>query len=183
MSDPYFFGYGSLVNRQTHAYPDARPAHVQGWRRAWQGTTVRELAFLTAVPDPAGEIVGLIAAVPGADWAALDVRESAYARHPVTAMGHGLSAEPAVQIYAVEEVNKNAAQHPILLSYLDAVVQGYLHEYGEAGAQAFFDTTDGWHLPILNDRSAPIYPRAQVLTDAEQGVVDDNLDRVGGKAL
>ena len=32
---PCFFGYGSLVNRNTHAYPDARPAQLRGWHRLW----------------------------------------------------------------------------------------------------------------------------------------------------
>ena len=33
---------------------------------------------------------------------------------------------------------------PILLSYLDVVVQGYLAEFGEAGVARFFASTDGW---------------------------------------
>ncbi|MEX3014157.1 gamma-glutamylcyclotransferase family protein [Gymnodinialimonas hymeniacidonis] len=178
MSDPYFFGYGSLVNRQTHAYPDAAQARVKGWRRAWQGTRLREVAFLTAVPDSESEISGLIAAVPGADWAALDERERAYARHPVVPFGHGKPVEPLVQIYAVEPTHADVGEHPILLSYLDTVIQGYLSEFGEAGALNFFDTTTGWHLPIVDDRDDPIYPRATVLTMDERAFVDENLRRI-----
>ena len=84
MSDPFFFGYGSLVNLATHAFTDAHPASIRGWRRAWRYTPLREVAFLTAVPDPEAEIEGMIAHVPGGDWAALDEREFAYDRHPVT---------------------------------------------------------------------------------------------------
>lgn len=182
MSDPYFFGYGSLVNRQTHSFPDARTARVRGWRRAWQGTSLRKVAFLTAVPDSTGEIAGLVAAVPGADWGALDERERAYARHPVIASDHGLSDLAQVQIYAVEPAHIDAGAHPILLSYLDTVIQGYLTEFGTAGAQAFFDTTDGWHFPVLDDRSDPVYPRATVLSDEERAFVDDHLQRVTQRA-
>ncbi|MBF9043050.1 gamma-glutamylcyclotransferase [Rhodobacterales bacterium HKCCE4037] len=183
MSDPYFFGYGSLVNRQTHSYPEAARAHVRGWRRAWQGTSLRKVAYLTAVPDSEGEIAGLIAAVPGADWAALDKREGAYARHPVAAFGHGREVEPLVQIYAVEDAHAAVGDHPILLSYLDTVIQGYLAEFGEDGAREFFDTTDGWHLPLLDDRADPIYPRATEINASEREFVDDNLARVAPKAV
>ncbi len=175
MLDPYFFGYGSLVNRQTHDYPDVRRARVRGWRRTWLGTSLREVAYLTAVPSSDSEISGLIAAVPGADWTALDERERAYARHPVAALDHGHTDEPLVQIYSVEEVHRDEAPHPILLSYLDTVIQGYLAEFGEIGAKKFFDSTSGWHLPVLDDRAAPIYPRATLLSESERNFVDQNL--------
>lgn len=178
MNDPYFFGYGSLVNRQTHHYPRAIPAHVTGWRRVWRGTKLRELAFLTAEPCEGGEITGLIAAVPGADWAALDVREAAYARHAVQDIRHSLEGTLDVQIYAVEETQKDDGAHPILLSYLDTVIQGFLAEFGEAGAQAFFDSTVGWHLPVFDDRAEPIYPRTTVLAPDEKAFVDENLSRI-----
>ncbi|GAB5448053.1 gamma-glutamylcyclotransferase family protein [Gymnodinialimonas sp.] len=181
MNDPYFFGYGSLVNRKTHAYPQAIQAHVTGWRRTWKGTVLREVAYLTAEPDSGGEIAGLIAAVPGADWAALDVREAAYARHGVGDIRHGHGDGLDVQIYAVEPQHVDTKHHPILLSYLDTVIQGYLAEFGEAGAQAFFETTGGWHHPIRDDRAAPIYPRATELTRAERAFVDRNLARVGAR--
>ncbi|MEO1425117.1 MAG: gamma-glutamylcyclotransferase family protein, partial [Pseudomonadota bacterium] len=67
MQDPYFFGYGSLVNRATHAHDDAHPATLRGWRRMWRHTALRPVAFLTVVPAPGSRIDGLIAAVPGAD--------------------------------------------------------------------------------------------------------------------
>lgn len=30
----------------------------------------------------------------------------------------------------------------------------------------FIETTDGWEAPILADRAAPVYPRAQVIEAA-----------------
>lgn len=179
MYDPFFFGYGSLVNRQTHAYPHALPAHVTGWRRVWRGTKLREVAFLTVEPCEGAQVAGLIAAVPRADWAALDLREAAYARHAVTDIRHGHDRAVDVQIYAVEDRHVDGGDHPILLSYLDTVVQGFLAEFGEAGARAFFDETGGWHHRVLDDRAQPIYPRATILTAEETAFVDQNLARVG----
>jgi len=182
VKDPFFFGYGSLVNRQTHSYDYALRARVRGWRRAWRHTQGREVPFLTGVPCEATEIDGLVARVPNADWVALDQREDGYLRH---AVGDRLQvdAEHSIkaQIYAVPEhsVVYPEVLAPILLSYLDVVVQGYLHEFGEQGAQDFFDTTDGWNVPVRDDRAAPVYPRHTVLSAPERRFVDTRLDDLG----
>lgn len=183
MTDPYFFGYGSLVNQDTHIYPNARHATLKDWRRAWVRTDVRDVVFLTAVPAPGHQIAGLIAAVPDADWAALDLREGGYQR--VSSDGKvGHVGDPVREIahYAVAATDmRNDGQHVILLSYLDVVVQGYLREFGEAGVQAFFDTTDGWDTPILNDRAVPKYPRAQALSESETQLVDQHLTQLSAR--
>lgn len=181
-SDPFFFGYGSLVNRDTHSYATAHRARLKGWRRAWRHTQGRMVPFLTGVPCADSEIDGLVALVPGADWAALDLREEGYRRHVIDA---GLQAEAphpvAAQIYAVppESMVYPQERAPILLSYLDVVIQGYLREFGEAGALAFFATTDGWDTPLRDDRADPLYPRHQRLSASERGFVDDQLQALG----
>ena len=177
----YFFGYGSLVNLATHGFCDAHPARAHGWRRIWRHTHLRPVAFLTAVPDPACSIDGMIAHVPGDDWAALDAREGAYARIAACeAIEHPLSHRPAVALYAIppEAHGHHETAHPVLLSYVDVVIQGYLKAYGEAGAQRFLDTTSGWDAPVMNDRAAPIYSRHQPLTCDERSFVDDALKRL-----
>ncbi|QPM90971.1 gamma-glutamylcyclotransferase family protein [Pseudooceanicola algae] len=181
--DPFFFGYGSLVNRRTHVYGQARPARAQGWRRIWRHTALRPVAILTAIPAPETEIEGLVAAVPGADWAALDARECDYDRVLTFDIAHGLTPPPEVAIYTIPETKHPRAAEPtvILLSYLDVVVQGYLDEFGEAGVDRFFATTDGWDAPILNDRAAPTYPRAQLLAPTETGLVDHYLKALGSE--
>ena len=181
MSDPYFFGYGSLVNRATHVYAPAYRARLLGWRRAWVHTDGRGAPFLTAVRDASSAIDGLVALVPGSNWAALDLREEGYVRHPVAVEGEVRAA----QVYAVppQTVVVQEQPAPILLSYLDVVVQGYLREFGQAGAEAFFATTDGWETPLRDDRAAPLYPRAQVLAAEETAFVDAMLRRVGGRVV
>lgn len=174
---PYFFGYGSLVNRDTHSYPDAHRAALQGWRRAWVRSAAFDRVFLSVIPDPETTISGLIAAVPNNDWSALDMRESGYARlQSGDAVAHPLPRETMIAHYAVPENEKGpTTRNTIILSYLDVVVQGFLREFGAAGVSHFFDTTDGWDTPILNDRENPQYPRHQVLSAQETALVDQHL--------
>lgn len=177
---PAFFGYGSLVNRATHGHGLGEPARLSGWRRVWHHTRLRDTPFLSVEPAEAG-IDGLIAAVPGDDWQGLDLREAGYRRHPVPA--ENLSAAPSwagrIEIYAIEDRHiLPASGHPIHLSYLDTVVQGFLREFGAAGVEAFFATTAGWSA-LLDDRDAPRYPRSQTTTAAERRLVDDHAQALG----
>lgn len=175
----HFFGYGSLVNRRTHGHDDAQPAQVTGWRREWRATTLRPLAFLSVTPDPGCTIAGLTARVAATDWPALDRREAAYDRHalPPDTVRPGIDGH--VAIYAIPPGADPALNdHPILLSYLDVVVQGFLDHFGPRGAAAFFDTTTGWQAPVLDDRDQPRYPRAQPLLPETGAIVDAALARL-----
>ncbi len=178
MSDPAFFGYGSLVNVATHDYADPRPAALHGWRRVWRRTNLREAAYLSVEPANDSTLQGLIARVPGADWALLDQREAAYRRHDVTPIVQHNGPKAPTAIYQVKPEHEAEGNHPILLSYLDVVVQGYLRVYGHKGVAHFFDTTAGWNAPVLNDRKDPQYPRHQILTPDETALVDRHLAAV-----
>ncbi|MFZ1726391.1 MAG: gamma-glutamylcyclotransferase family protein [Albidovulum sp.] len=181
---PAFFGYGSLVNRATHDYAPTVPARLNGWRRVWRHTVMRPYAFLSVEPAETA-IDGIIAAVPGGDWAALDLREAAYRRTALATetLDHEACWTQSVEIYAVAAEHADpAARHPILLSYLDVVVQGFLREFGTGGTYDFFASTEGWQTAILNDRAAPIYPRHQQLTPDETAFVDNTLHRFVAKS-
>ncbi|MBO9463723.1 gamma-glutamylcyclotransferase [Tropicibacter sp. R15_0] len=175
MTHAYFFGYGSLVDERTHDFSPVEPALARGWHRAWVATPDRDLCFLTAIRDESSEILGLVAPVPGQDWQALDHRERAYDRHEAAHEidHHGTS----IAIYSVAPARRASPGNAnvILLSYLDVVIQGYVSVFGQAGADHFFATTDGWHAPILNDRANPVYPRAQPLSEETRQIVDDAL--------
>ncbi len=174
----YFFGYGSLVNRMTHDFDGAATAMLDGWRRVWRHTTERQVAYLTITPAPGSHIDGLIAPVPAQDWAALDHRERAYARLPAThQIRHALPTAPQIAVYAIPDGQHQppSPDHMLLLSYIDVVVQGYLREFGEAGVDRFFATTDGWDSPILDDRDTPRYPRHCVLSRHETDCVNRHL--------
>lgn len=186
MSDPHFFGYGSLVNTATHSYPNAQKATLTGWRRAWIKTDQRDVVFLTAVPaTPTSKIQGLIAAVPNADWVALDERENGYQRIPSEGkVSHDGDPIRDIAHYAVAPQKwRETGSQTILLSYLDVVVQGYLQQFGAAGVAVFFETTDGWETPILNDRDEPRYPRCKVLSTEETSLVDQHLDRIAAQII
>jgi len=162
-----FFGYGSLVNSRTHDF-SATPAHLTGWRRTWCATTHRDAAFLSVDPDPNTALMGVTAPVPGTGWADLDKREAAYDRIDVS---HQFPAQTVV--YSVPHHSKtNLSDHSIWLSYLDVVLQGYLHVFGPDGPTHFMDTTDGWDIGITNDRATPRYSRAQSLTADETAMVN-----------
>ena len=180
--DPFFFGYGSLVNVSTHVYGRHAPARLDGWRRVWRHTPIRDMAFLTAESCDGVWVDGLIAAVPGADWAALDDREQGYDRVPVAAgITHQAEDAGEIAVYHIPADKHGPADEsrPILLSYLDVVVQGYLQVFGATGGHHFFDTTAGWTGPVLDDRAEPLYPRAQVLSADETRFVDLKLADLG----
>ncbi len=181
MPQAFVFGYGSLVNRATHDYDRPHPATLSGWRRTWRHVSGRSVAFLTAIPDPDARIDGLVAEVPEQSWPALDQRERSYICEPVQEVEHPLELAVDIRMYhAPDHLHQpHSAHHPILLSYLDVVVQGFLSEFGETGVDRFFQTTDGWDAPILNDRASPRYSRHQVLSADEQSLTDAALAHLG----
>ncbi len=185
MSTAFVFGYGSLVNRSTHDYAHAHAARITGWRRVWRHVEGRSVAFLTVTRSDGDEIDGLIAGVEETAWPELDLRERSYLREEARNVAHPLPPETEIRIYhAPVELHRPAdAHHPILLSYLDVVVQGFVREFGELGVHRFFETTDGWDAPILNDRADPRYSRHQTLTEDERAMTDDALSRLGATVL
>ncbi len=175
MSDPYFFGYGSLVNLSTHHYHDPKPAGLKGWRRIWLNTHMRGSAFLSVHRVEKAVIDGIIAQVPDADWVGLDMRETGYARLNATNQILIDTNRPDnCAVYVVPRTRETdiGKKSPILLSYLDVVLQGFVQIYGNDGLDHFFATTDGWDRPIQNDRHAPIYPRHRQLNPTEVRRVD-----------
>ena len=185
MTDPWFFGYGSLVNRATHDHETAHPARLRGWRRAWRHTSLRPVAFLTVIPDPEAEIDGLIAAVPGGDWRALDLRERAYDRIVTADVYHPPMPRPDVHVYTIPEGKHGAPDrlHPVLLSYIDVVIEGYLNEFGTDGVRRFFESTSGWDAPILDDRAAPRYGRHRTVPRTVRRMADTGLADAGADLL
>ena len=170
----HYFGYGSLVNRATRpADETARPATLRRWRRAWNHRVPESprrsgCTALSIDPDPgvAGDgagIAGTLVALPAEALAALDAREAGYARlalpRDAFALPDGVDADE-VFVYRTRTRLPADAAHPILASYVDCVMAGYLERFGADGLDAFVATTDGWDGPLADDRAAPRYPRA-----------------------
>lgn len=186
MQNAFFFGYGSLVNANTHKHGPCVPVKLDGWKRAWRFTEARNLSFLTVVQDTSASVQGVIAPVPNSDWDALDAREHAYDRIDATdniPNTPPMAEQIAVYAIAPEKLNEPDDHHPVLLSYIDVVIQGFLQVYGQDGVTQFMETTTGWNAPILNDRPKPVYPRAQTLSKQETHLVDLSLSSVGARVL
>ncbi|NOX39316.1 MAG: gamma-glutamylcyclotransferase, partial [Alphaproteobacteria bacterium] len=156
---------------------------VRGWRRSWRHTNLRAVAYLTVEPAPRSAIQGLIASVPNDDWSALDQREHAYDRVALSPseVDCAQGAEISVQLYKTSPKNDAppSVRHPVLQSYLDTVVAGYLDVFGAEGASDFFASTTGWDAPILDDRHEPIYPRTTTIDAATRRFIDTKLDALG----
>ncbi len=148
------FGYGSLVNNTTHDH-DVVAVQVTGWRRVWRTLGARNVATLSVTPAPGATLSGVMMQVPRAAQAALDAREAGYVRVPVQT----IDGQDAC-LYEVQDHLGQAEVRPILRSYLDVVLLGYEAMFGPESLDAFYQTTDGWHWPIYDDRDAPRYPRA-----------------------
>ena len=92
-------------------------------------------------------------------------------------MEHPVAGQIEVNLFAISHGDERppSTDHAVLLSYVDMVVGGYHREFGRDGVDRFFATTDGWDVPILNDRQQPRYPRHVAQPDEVTGIVDAAL--------
>ena len=178
-----YFGYGSLVNLGSLRTPyiSAHRATLRGWKRAWLARPRVEgsfaptdgLAFLSVVPSPESQIDGLIITDHASSLPALDEREALYTRVNIDAKDLSYHDEPAdISAQFLYEADQPLAADgaEILRSYLDVVMQGYLHHFGEAGLHRFMETTLNFECAIREDRDNPLYPRATTLSADEKAV-------------
>ena len=177
-----YFGYGSLVNRHTlrTLYVATRRARLSGWRRHWQGRGVEiagdvgEIALLSVHRHPAAVISGMLVVDRAAHLPEIDLRERHYDRVTLAAGELALhEAAPAggqspgqCHVYVARPELKCGREPRLLQSYLDAVMAGFLAEYGEEGVREFVATTAGFDREAILDRHAPLYPRAVELPPA-----------------
>ncbi len=160
------FAYGSLVNAKSRArtlHPSAAvPACVRGVRRSWCvrasdiGATSLGLTL-----EPNSWCNGVLLSVATAELSALDERERQYQR---VALDVGcidaerpLCGSERVLTYVANEVIAPDDEHPILQSYLDVALSGFL-DIGVRAAAEFVAQTEGWRGAWLDDRVAPRYP-------------------------
>lgn len=178
-----YFGYGSLVNLNSLRTPyiSAHRATLKGWQRIWLSrpeeagsfASIADLAFLSVTPSLENEIDGMLITDHLSSLPALDERESLYSRVELNAEHLYLHDDT---MNTTEEFLYVADKHPanhnarILRSYLDVVMQGYLHHYGMEGLSRFFTTTQNFDLEIHEDRDRPLYPRATRLTSEEKSI-------------
>ncbi|MCX2723227.1 gamma-glutamylcyclotransferase family protein [Roseibium salinum] len=186
-----YFGYGSLVNSDTiPAAMEVTPGRLRGWVREWrvcgEGEDGQGRCALTVREDAETEILGVMAREPRAGLKALELREQRY--HRVEAIGSCFRCDarksPGPEDMflfraAPEHQRWGTDAYPILQSYLDCVLAGFFRFWGEEGIDHFIATTDGWHVPILNDRANPHYPRKIILDPPLQDLIDRKLKTLG----
>jgi len=194
-----YFGYGSLVNRATltTGHVEAHRARLKGWRRTWRprpdmgatpGVTLPDgvtPSLLSAHRAEGFSIDGLLVIDFAVNLAGVDTREFRYHRRDIalsdlefTDPVHGLGADITLHVYEARvEHPATVGPAPILRSYLDAVMQGFLREFGAAGLHRFVSETDAFHTPIHEDRTQPLYPRAVSLSPEEVELFDVVLGR------
>lgn len=182
-----YFGYGSLVNRETRPLAEKfAPASVSGWQRIWghrvsdacaaqvAGTPrVRGYSVLSVQPAARCSIDGVMVPISAIDLPALDARERGYARHTVTSIK---STDPvAMYVSLSEHVAMASTDYPLLQSYVDCVLAGFLAVFGWEGVDRFFATTAGWAAPVLADRHSPLYARAVHLPEDLTANFDERI--------
>jgi len=168
----HIFAYGSLLNKKTWSFEATLElVHLQGWVRQWRQLVPlngRNICALSISPDPKQGIEGVILKVDDSALQSLGGREVGYDKSILEGKDlrssqrkKPLIIDNPTTYLASKETSIWANQEaPILLSYIDVVAKGYFDLFGWEGVMNFFKSTQGWYLPILNDREDPIYPRA-----------------------
>ncbi|MCT4656264.1 MAG: gamma-glutamylcyclotransferase [Cohaesibacter sp.] len=190
-----YFGYGSLVNDRTRNLESFGLAgRLQGFRRQWRmrskiggnaNPAQGGATSLNVIKDADSAIDGLLIFDHKDHLPLVDQRERNYRRIAFDLaefetsfdIPHGVET----YIYLGEPDYRHWAQeaYPVLQSYCDAVMQGFLEKFGHDGLERFMAESDGWQRPLLQDRGDPLYPRAVVLTQSEKDLFDQLLVNAG----
>ncbi len=184
------FGYGSLVNRATLPEDSVSArVRVRGWRRAWRhsvGSDAGRRCTLTVIPDPNCSILGTVVAQPGHHDDTMQRREALYHRVDIPSddvdwLDQRPDGWPEPFIHVGEPAYNRPGDHdhPVLLSYVETVMSGFFRTFGDDGPRHFLETTADWHVPVMDDRTAPIYSRATQIDDIERSLIDGLLDEIG----
>jgi hypothetical protein len=173
------FAYGSLVNLSTIAADvQVHRAAANGWVRQWRDPRSVDTGIicgLTISPRIGMAIDGLL--LQGGQTFVDEIR-AREADDLATTIRVVLDRGDVVEArtYVVPTVRARWADPncPICLSYLDCILEGYLR-LGPEAIDRFIETTEGWSLPLMNDRAAPRYPRPVKLSAEEKIAVDECL--------
>lgn len=190
-----YFGYGSLVNDKTrNAESFGMPGRLKGFRRhwsIWKASLEREafglggIAALSVSPQRDAYIDGLLIFDRKDHLPNVDKREAQYDRLHLDLADfqtdHTIPRGVEAYIYVGRpaDVTGSHPDYPILQSYADAVMQGFLNKFGAEGLIRFVDETSGWETPVMQDRNTPFYPRHVVLSDVERGLVEQAMEQAG----
>lgn len=170
------FGYGSLINRNTWSFNASfELINIPGWVRQWRKIikmNFGEICVLTISPDENFNIDGIIIFTDLLTSTIIKQREIGYQKTIV----HETPTGPIFAYTAnIDSFKWASEQAPILQSYIDTVAYGFYQELGMSGFLNFFATTQGWQLPILNDRDQPLYSRAIKIDPEFLSLIDQQI--------
>jgi hypothetical protein len=190
-SEHYLVGYGSLLSHDSrYLFSDidcqAVPLVVDGWQRAWVtrssivqhtclGAFKRQGAWLNAALLPIAEITPkLMTREAEYSFEALTVEQLSL---PESHQHIDLTSLKGKKIWICQNFNSyNASEaFPITQSYLDTCLGGCLEIAGSEFAKQFIASTLGWTSGWINDRVAPIYPRAAHISQETLSLIDQLL--------
>ncbi len=188
-----YFGYGSLVNDKTrNAESFGLAGRLKGYRRhwsIWKASLEREafglggIAALSVSADKEAMIDGLLIFDKKDHLPNVDKREAQYDRLELDLNDfqteHTIPEGVKTYIYVGRpaDVTVSHPDYPILQSYVDAVMQGFIDKFGTEGLNRFVDETSGWETPVVQDRDEPFYPRHVALSATELDLVERALVR------
>ena len=166
------FAYGSLLNKNTWSFKaELELVSLKGWVRQWRQIVQLDkgkICALTIYPNTNSTIEGILLKVDEATELSLSGREIGYERTMIAGKDifeqntkiQLTNETPATYVGSKSTTGWASEGTPILLSYIDVVAKGYFDLFGMDGVINFFNSTQGWNLPVLDDRDDPIYPRA-----------------------
>ena len=163
--DNYIFGYGSLVNAESRAASfesmtsvvAARISADFGYKRVWNYQGPGFTALGLEKTNNAMSINGIIYSVKAEDMTVWDQRERNYDRIELpwefveSVDWMDLPKKGKLWVYVPKVNNTASPSHPIIQSYVDICVTGFL-DYSEEFAIEFLETTGNWSMYWLNDR-------------------------------
>jgi cation transport protein ChaC len=186
--DIAYFGYGSLVNRDTLPdYVQTAPLQLPGWQRQWKhcvATPNGKVCVLTATPRLGAKIDGVLVFDSSDKIGEIDRREVGYRRESIAInwadipVPHG-RVDTYIYVSTREHNRWGNSEFPLWRSYAECVLAGFLDVWGPAGAERFIRSTEGWEAPMLDDRAAPKYQRAIPLRAAARKIIDGLFEAHG----
>lgn len=173
------FSYGSLVSIETWSFKSQyEVATAYGWVRQWKkiiNTEKGKICALTVSPKKKSSLDGILISADQFVQKKIDKREEGYEKIRIENDMFLYISEQSTCCWASEDA-------PIIKSYIDVVAHGYFQILGEEGFIKFFETTEGWELPIMDDRSNPLYPRALNLNDNFLKKIDCQIEKERDKS-
>ena len=190
-----YFGYGSLVNRNTLRtnFISTHRAQLKGWKRHWQARSKdcdvsNDIALLSVHRDKDCAIDGMLVIDKAESLSSLDQREVEYERVHLDLSDLIITDVPQVIpqtlfVYVGNEHGSSRHDKQLIQSYLDAVLFGFYNEFGEAGVLRYFETTEGFSRPLIMDREKPIYARSDIVPSELLKWFDDLLENAGAEFI